>query len=193
METKSASAEDLTEFLRSRLELDGKKGVLRVDGLRSVIADAGVIVSVQKELEELIGSAARAPVYAAGERTAGRWARVATRLLEGEGFKTISDALHQMGRMWTSYGYGRVTIDFRDLAEGSVDFTVENSVLAEAYGPAKGPVCHFFAGFGAGLFQALFDREVHCHETACAATGAPRCTFEMAPLERFYHHPEKEG
>jgi bacteriochlorophyll 4-vinyl reductase len=72
-----------------------------------------------------------------------------------------------------------------DLAEGKVGFTIKNSLIAEAYGQSDRPVCHFYAGYGAGIVSALVGRDLHCEELVCSAMGAEKCEFQIAPLEHF--------
>jgi predicted hydrocarbon binding protein len=45
-------------------------------------------------------------------------------------------------------------------------------------------VCHFLAGWIAGIGRNLLECDVLCEETACAAQGYDRCEFELRPLGR---------
>jgi divinyl protochlorophyllide a 8-vinyl-reductase len=44
---------------------------------------------------------------------------------------------------------------------------------------ADGPICAFYAGTFERLFRTLVSRRTVVTETACQATGAPACAFEL--------------
>jgi predicted hydrocarbon binding protein len=66
-----------------------------------------------------------------------------------------------------------------DPERGRLLLRITNSPLARAYGASKKPVCHFLAGWIAGIGRNLLERDVMCEETSCAAQGADRCEFEL--------------
>src|SRR2546425_709310 len=57
-----------------------------------------------------------------------------------------------------------------------------NSPIAAAYGPSKKPVCHFLAGWMAGIGRLLVGKELLCEEISCAAQGHDQCEFELQPM-----------
>lgn len=191
VKVQESTPEEVAAFVSRKLLVDAEEGILSLSGSRLFLGDPAILVTIQRELENLMGLAARAPLYAAGEATAQAVAEVVKRFLSQGRFSDDREAIRHLFRIWSAYGYGRIEVVSVDPAAGRAEFTVANSVVADAYGPSKGPVCHFFAGFGAGLFQALFGVDVHCHETACASADAERCRFEMAPLEVF-HRPSAD-
>jgi|GEM_PF-3553656 len=42
----------------------------------------------------------------------------------------------------------------------------------------------FLAGFLAGIFSHIYDRELDCRETECMAQGAQTCVFEVRPKQK---------
>ena len=84
--------------------------------------------------------------------------------------RLLSKAIAQ--HAWTFVGSGRLSVD------SPYQFTLAaNPVIA---GEASDtPLCHWHAA----VFETLYRRLVHpnatCRELACAATGAPACTFRV--------------
>ena len=67
-------------------------------------------------------------------------------------------------------------------------FRVKNSVVAESLKDSEWgrPVCHFLAGFFAGMADAFAELRQPvitylCVETKCIASGAPYCEFKLVP------------
>lgn len=75
---------------------------------------------------------------------------------------------------WTFCGSGHLTATGRH----PVTFTLAQNPIPQA-GESATPVCHWHAA----CFQRLFARLVHARaqvfETACCATGAPACRFDI--------------
>lgn len=72
-------------------------------------------------------------------------------------------------------GWGRWTI----VRNGqTLRLDVENSPFAKGFGPSSRPVCHAVAGMLEAVSGLVLGAPVTASETACAATGAPRCEFE---------------
>lgn len=185
MAGQELSPEEVRALILDRLEVDPEEGIVRLFGTRFCLATPNLLVVVQRELESIMGSSAKAPIYMAGEDAAKAGAQAVRRLVEEGRFTDREEAVDYLATMWSAYGHGRIEIDFADISEGRVRFTIRNSLIAEAYGPSEKPVCHFYAGYGAGIVSALVGRELHCEEMACTAMGSERCEFEVAPLEHF--------
>lgn len=73
-------------------------------------------------------------------------------------------------------GWGRWTL-MRTGADG-LSLTVENSPFASGYGASDAPVCAPIRGMLQAVGGLVFGVDVTARETACAATGASRCTFD---------------
>lgn len=173
--------------LKESLDVEPTEGRLRSHGHRVGLASPAFLVALQKELEALMGTPAKAPVYMAGEKVA---------LAEAEAFQTrleaseASDAdpgivMTSIAQALTGRGYGRFEVVDATPEPPMTTFTIQNSILVEGYGPAKTPICHYFAGYVAGLLKALLGRDIHCEEVACEAMGRDACEFRVAPLENF--------
>lgn len=178
--------EDVIRVIKEKLKVDPEEGILRLFGIRFCLATPNHLVVIQRTLETIMGSSAKAPIYLAGEEAAKTvGARAAKDLVARGKFSEAEEAVEHLVTLWSAYGHGRIEIDLIDLAKGRLDFTLKNSFIAEAYGPSETPVCHFYAGFGAGLVRGLSEEDVHCEELACSAMGAERCEFRIAPLDHF--------
>jgi len=86
-----------------------------------------------------------------------------------------------------TYGHGRG----KTLLEGQeFIFRVQHSSIAERLKDDnwQRPVCHFLAGFFAGMAEAYAEllKPSHfysCTETKCIAMGDPYCEFKLSPQE----------
>ncbi len=185
MSPREMTSEEAVEAIMESFKVDSDEGVLRVFGERFYLAVPRDMVTFQKALEGMMGNAARAPCYAAGEDTAKDVARRAREWLKVDETSDPTTVVLSLTKLWSACGFGHIEIDFGALDEGMVNFAVRNSLIAAAYGPSDRPVCHFYAGFGAGTMKEIFGVDAHCEEVACASTGAELCQFQIAPLE--YH------
>lgn len=169
------------EILAAGLSPDPESGILRLSDEACLIVRPEAIVNIQKQLEQTIGGSSKGILYLSGERTSRSGMTPLEPLLRGstgltiEGAKRIADASALLG-------WGRADLTSFESDRGKVLLQVTNSPIALAYGPSKKPVCHFLAGWIAGLGRTLLDREVLCEETACTAQGRPRCEFELRSL-----------
>jgi len=66
-----------------------------------------------------------------------------------------------------------------DLLSDPVTVTLDHSQEARWAGPSSLPTCYLSAGVMAGYASRLMRRRLDAREIACAATGAPRCLFEL--------------
>lgn len=64
-------------------------------------------------------------------------------------------------------------------ADKKIAVQVKNSALASSVTGQKKPICHPLAGYLAGYLEEAWQRPVKVRETACMATGAPHCLFEV--------------
>ncbi|MBW2236892.1 MAG: XylR N-terminal domain-containing protein [Deltaproteobacteria bacterium] len=83
----------------------------------------------------------------------------------------------------------RLGFDLRPLPGRGLDLLGTWSEAREAeghvsqLGASRGPVCSVTTGYTAGWLSELLDEDVIVVETACAASGAPACTFRVRPAE----------
>lgn len=89
----------------------------------------------------------------------------------------------------------RLGFDLRPLPGRRLDLVGTWSEAREAeghvsqLGASHEPVCSLTAGYTAGWLSELLDEDVAVVETACAASGAPACTFRVQPAES-WSNPE---
>ena len=67
--------------------------------------------------------------------------------------------------------------------EGSWPERSEASAHLESVGVTEAAACAVSAGFTSGWLSGMLDTDVLAVETACAATGAPACRFEVRDAE----------
>ena len=65
---------------------------------------------------------------------------------------------------------------------GELAMSVQGSPFAEGYGAADAPVCAPVRGMFGALAARVRDTPMHAEELACAAMGAPCCTFVARPV-----------
>jgi uncharacterized protein len=83
---------------------------------------------------------------------------------------TIADTAPQLG-----WGIWRFTRDGEDM----LSLSVENSPFAAGYGESDVPVCAPIRGMLEAVGGIVYGVDMAARETACAATGASRCTFDL--------------
>lgn len=175
-----APGERASQLLGTALSADTASGILRLSTVPCVIVRPEALVSIQKQLELTVGGSAKGILYLSGERSA----RDGMNPLDAEVAAGTPLSLASARRITESaalLGWGRIEIASFDPDGSRLLLTVKNSPLARAYGTSKKPVCHFLSGWIAGLGHGLWDREVLCEETGCAAQGQARCEFELRP------------
>lgn len=98
----------------------------------------------------------------------------AYRAMGGEGaelVRIVAETSPQLG-----WGTWQVTIE-----PDRLRVEVRNSPFAAGFGASDMPVCHPIRGMVRAVATLLFDKPAVARETACAAMGAPTCTFEANP------------
>ena len=75
---------------------------------------------------------------------------------------------------WTFAGSGR----FSWRLEKALTLTVKGGPVARLL-TTEEPACHYYAATFEGVFAAVLGGSVSVHETACEASGAEACVFEL--------------
>lgn len=175
--------EEVTNYILSEMDVDPTAGRLTIFGSRVFMARPELFVNLQKQLERTVGLSSKGIVYLAGERTGFDATEFVSRLSLTSDVRADADAaFRRMAEAWSILGVGRITFTRFTRAPLAMDYTIENSVIADAYGRSAKPVCHLFAGWGAGLLKALFREEVLGEEIRCKAKGDQACDFEVRLL-----------
>jgi uncharacterized protein len=146
---------------------DDGAGRLTIGGARYLLIRPETLAALQKQVETAAPGTA-ADCLVAGGRAGGAHA---TRELAGDA-ETRVRRLLETGR---AIGWGDFALE--RLGAHELVVTVAHSPFAEAYGPSTAPVCHLTRGVLESLAARVLGRPLVVRETACAATGAPRCRF----------------
>ncbi len=143
---------------------------------RVVLLGSGTFVELQKGIEDLLGSQVDAVFYDAGIRS-GKEAR---ETIEIELSEKGEELIKRLFSLMEENGFGWFKVD--DLKVNSSErrgiVEVSHSFIAETYGKAERPVCHFVAGFIAGFMSVIWNTEIVCDETSCKSVSGDKCVFE---------------
>lgn len=175
---------ELWDFLSGNVEAHPEGGSFRIFGERLLIMRPHALVDLQKHLEQTVGLSAKGFLYLAGEKSAREGHALFERLSPAnpEGATDEFAALAKSVAPMAFLGWGRFAVAPADPASHRYLVTLENSPIAEAYGPSKKPVCHLLAGWVAGTAELVLGRSFLCDEIACKAMGIPRCDFQLRPM-----------
>ena len=163
-----------TAALHERLVFDTAGGAVRDGSRRYVLLRADVLMGIFAALPE---GAARDAALAAFARAVETHGADSLRAYAAEPGVDGARLQRVVESAAASLGWGRWSI----AGEGAaLRLDVRNSPFAAAGAPSARPVCHAIAGMLAALASLVLDGRAAARETACAACGAPRCTFTAA-------------
>jgi len=182
MDLAELDSQEASELLAAALHPDPKSGILRLSDQPCLILRPEVIVSIQKQLEQTVGGSAKGILYLAGERSSDTGLKFLGALTSGVSEPLTMDGAKRIIDASALTGWGRTEIIHFDPDRGRFTVARHNSPIAKAYGPSKKPVCHFLAGWMAGIGRLLVGKELLCEELACVAQGHDRCEFELQPM-----------
>jgi predicted hydrocarbon binding protein len=149
------------------LSHDGE-GRLFFHGSRYLLIRPETLAGVHHALETALGAQAGEYLRAGGRAGGNR----ATADPAGAPRERVERLLAIGGEI----GWGVFSLDALGASELVV--SVRHSPFAEAYGPAREPVCHLTRGVLEALAAQVLARPARVVETACVATGATTCRFE---------------
>ncbi len=158
--------------LRDLLELDPQSGRVCLAGHRYLLVRPETLAPVVAS-----GDARVVALLVAGGRTGGV---LAARAVQAAGLSG-RDAAEAVLASGGAIGWGRFGISW---TEGGAEVLLRHSPFAEAAQPATGPVCHLVRGVLAGVWEQVFGEPAACAEVACAAHGAPECSFRLGAVGR---------
>jgi len=185
-------------------DVDLEKGRIGIGGVEEIMAGSKIIHLLHAVLEDKLGQEEKnKTLYNMGLSLCtwevsqalehGRWApRVLTPLIFNKNIleevqsdprmaRFFGKILAMMSRLITDEG-GWGHLEF-DLASLPLTVRLSNSQEARWLGPAKKPVCYFYAGIVAGYASTISGVKLRARETACKAAGAPCCVFELTREE----------
>lgn len=166
-----------------QIDVDEASGIWRTDGLPMVYVPRHFMVNMHKEIEETLGRPAyEAMLRRSGAKSARFWCHQQAELL---GLPAQEIFSHYLKRL-SERGWGRFSIEALDLQTLTAAIVLRDSIyVLEAGEKAGSSTCYMFDGFLIGAMEFLCDAQglppgpITCHETACAASGAPECRFEV--------------
>ncbi len=172
------------EILGLAMTPDPESGILLLSGEPCFIVRPDVIVNIQKQLEETMGSSSKGIMYLSGERSAGAGLNPLSSIQSDKKGPFTVDRARRIIDTSAFLGWGRAEIRLFDPDAARFVISIKNSPLSRSYGPSKKPVCHFLAGWLSGLGHILLSKELLCEETTCASQGPDRCEFDLRPTPR---------
>lgn len=187
MTRKSVPPPDETDDAKAEyfpMSFDATKGRILFQRIPAWLMSPRYYVALQKQLEAVMGKAAKGILYRAAEESGAWFAK-----LVGGDLAADADDMARVGvllriaEMMPIMGHGRATLVVEDLGSLRTTWTLPFSLIAELRKPAAEPVCHFYAGAAAGVVQQIFGRPVSCEEVACVAKGDPACLIRTAAAE----------
>ena len=142
--------------------------ILSVDEKRRLVVLNSIFMKIQKTLEASIGTSSAKVLYIAGSEFGHKYMEVMKRDNKNT---TIQNLLSELEV--TDFVKARFNPD-------DLSFQVSESHIALSYGESPEPVCHFLAGFFAGIVSEYFGgKDIYYVETSCSAQGDGACIFEQ--------------
>jgi predicted hydrocarbon binding protein len=163
--------------------------VMDWNGGRSVFASEDFIIGLLQGLEEEVGTASAAIMYAIGLEWGQQDSQVFAAWFAHEfGISARQANLRFLLETWwwpfTAQGWGRWEVDLSDRKQGFLFIDVFDSAVARTLGNVGKPVCHIYAGLFAGFFTAMLRKPLSCIEIQCYSMGETYCKFLMGGQDR---------
>lgn len=142
--------------------------ILSVDEKRRLVVLNSIFMKIQKTLEASIGTSSDKVLYIAGSEFGHKYMEVMKRDNKNTTIQTLLSELEV-----TDFVRARFNPD-------DMSFQVSESPIALSYGESTEPVCHFLAGFFAGIVsEYLGKKDIYYIETSCNAQGDETCIFKQ--------------
>ena len=159
------------------------------NGSRNILASEDFILGLLGGLEDEVGPASAAIMYAIGLE----WGKqdlccFETWFKQEYGISPRQANLRFVLETWwwpfTAQGWGRWRVDMTDRKQGFMFIDLFDSAVARTLGNVGKPVCHLYAGLFAGFFTEMMRQLVHCIEIQCYSMGEPHCQFLLGGKDR---------
>ena len=164
--------------LLKTLDKDAEKGLIveSISGEKVVIFRTKTFLQLMDRLMELLGGTVGATVL---HQMGIEIGRSMFGYLKDE-MKSESELASAMDTVMAERGWGRCRaikkLEMRGLAYG---IATEGNPISGTHGKNE-PMCHFIRGNYTGFLEAYLHKKAKTSEqVACAALGAPYCTFEI--------------
>lgn len=162
----------MTATFRDRLVWDSDRGEIRDRDIPYLLIRPDSLMGIFRFLPETDRPAA----FEAFVRSIAHHGRGSAQSYQTLGADQADSLLATIQETATQLGWGRWTLT-RSGNDG-LSLSVENSPFASGYGASDMPVCAPIRGMMQAVGGLIFGVDTTARETACAATGASRCTFE---------------
>jgi len=139
--------------------------------IRDLVQSHSVLLARDENIFKMAGFGLGGILYNAGKKAGEQGVAI----LQNELGLTGHDLLQAALIAFNHSGWGRAELEQSD---DILRVHVYNSALAGTM-RSKKPVCHPIAGYMAGFLEVALGRKVKVRETACVASGADHCTFEV--------------
>ncbi|MFN3947012.1 MAG: V4R domain-containing protein [Aquificaceae bacterium] len=96
-----------------------------------------------------------------------------------ERYGIYTDRLDEALEILTVIAESSRLLDVFEYDLDSMEIRVDGSILVEAVGESKKPVCEPMAGFFEGFLSELLEKKISVKEVACRAQGNERCIFKI--------------
>jgi len=154
------------------------EGDVAVFEITHVMHPASAHLHLAEQLEKKFGAGAQEAVYEAGKNTAAEVAKELYDKFKVKGLESVN--------LWRNIielnGMAKV-VSISPKEKGFATVVASSSIAKHKASKAgKGAkVDYFLAGFLAGIFSQIYDRELECKEVQCIVEGAANCSFEIKP------------
>ena len=96
-----------------------------------------------------------------------------------ERYGIYTDSLDEALDILTVIAESSRLLDVFEYDLDKMEIRVDGSILVEAVGSSKSPVCEPMAGFFEGFLSELLDKKISVKEVVCKAQGHERCIFKI--------------
>lgn len=158
------------------ISFEGEAGKLSLQGLRYLLVRPGMLLEIQKALEEMVPGETERILADAAQKEG---VSLAIRLKEVFSYSP-EQILSSMAFMLGESGWGAIQVQMINMEMRELVVKVQESPFAGEYGPSVQPVCHLLLGLFRGIGQAVFDGNVDGQEVQCAAKGDPACLIVVS-------------
>lgn len=97
-----------------------------------------------------------------------------------ERYGIYTDRLDEALEVLTVIAESSRLLDVFEYDLDKMEIRVDGSILVEAVGESKKPVCKPMAGFFEGFLSELLEKKYSIKEVACRAQGHERCIFKIS-------------
>ncbi|MCY0867082.1 MAG: V4R domain-containing protein [Aquificota bacterium] len=97
-----------------------------------------------------------------------------------ERYGIYTDRLDEALEVLTVIAESSRLLDVFEYDLDKMEIRVDGSILVEAVGESKKPVCEPMAGFFEGFLSELLEKKYSIKEVACRAQGHERCIFKIS-------------